>query len=173
MKERPLKFWCFSWSTHHYLTHPWTFIADIFRNIKNAFHRTRYGYGYIDLWNTNNYLLELTSNMLDVLADTSHTWPGEGTDWPNPESWAAELHVIAHLMRLLNDEDRDYNVYLNGTALEPIHHLPCINKYVLTDSEEADIEAADNKYIREAIITKALRAKVFARMAEIYGTLWD
>lgn len=173
MKERPLKFWYLSYSGKHYILHPWKFIKDVIYSFKSAYHRMRYGYNHTELFNTDWYLLNIAANMIDTLAATSLGWLEETPEWSTKEDWCAELHVLAGLLRLCDGEVEDFNEYLNGTMLEPVQHLPCINKYVLTETEEAELEETTGKYMRNALLTRFVRTKAFARLNEVFDTLWD
>lgn len=180
MKEKPIRLYFRSWSTRHYLTHPWKFFKDIHIYIKNFIHRAIYGYAWVDLWNMDCYLNQLIPNMLEQLADRSHGWP-QGPEWPEFEDWTKELHVIAELWRLtavdpLADKDEiEYHFasYRDEVPLEPIKHLPQYTQYLLTDEEKAAIDGETEDWKRVAKEIEILQKKVFTRIASFWGTLWD
>lgn len=52
-------------------------------------HRGRYGWAPRDVWNVDVHLDRVLSQMLSHLADTTHSYPGEGYD--SIESWQTQL----------------------------------------------------------------------------------
>jgi len=169
-----------SWSTRYYLTHPWKIVKDWINAGKNLWARARKGYAWVDLWNLDGYLGTMIPNALDELADRSCGSPCND-EWPTYEDWTAELHVLAHLLRICNydsvDEDdklwEGLNEWRGRTCLQPIQHLQFYNEYVLSDDEIARIDAIKNDYWRAHVATEILRQKAFTRLAHIYPTLWD
>jgi hypothetical protein len=54
MKENKLSVWKFPYKKTYYLTHPWKWFYDLYWNFRNFWHRERYGFAYIDVWELNN-----------------------------------------------------------------------------------------------------------------------
>lgn len=179
-KNKKIPLYGFSYRTSYYLKRPWKFFRDLHILLKNAYHRMRYGYAWVDLWNTDTYLGTLIPNMLDDLATRSCGWP-EGEDYPKPEDWEADLHVLARLWRIfardfITDEDEmweEFTHYRDRSILAPIAHLPFYNDYLLTEEECAAIDAAPTKWERIDTAMNALRAHVFLHMSKIWNSLWD
>ena len=179
----PIPLSLFFYSTRHYLTHPWLFFKELWIGAKNAYHRARYGWCWVDLWNMDTYLDALIPNMLDELANRSCGWPSS-PEWPRFEDWTAELHTLATLWRLCGqvtdifvqekeEFDKGFAAYRAGVPLQPIQHLPFYNEYVLSEDEVAAIDNCTTSWERMNTQAQILRAKLFQRFSRIYPTLWD
>ena len=109
-KENPLSIWTFSYRKSYYLTHPWRWFNDIYWNIRNFWHRGRYGYAYTDVWNLGFWAPRVISEALHYLADHSHGYPGT-PPWDTPERWRDFLHLFAKKMRRCSDfMDSDFDL---------------------------------------------------------------
>ena len=49
--KNELSVWTFPYRKGYYLTHPWKWFNDLYWNIRNFWHRGRYGFAYVDAWN--------------------------------------------------------------------------------------------------------------------------
>lgn len=159
-KSKPISLCVFSYCKRYYLTHPWAWFKDLWVGIKNFWHRGRYGYAWVDLWNMDTYLNELIPNMLHNLAARSHGWP-EGPDFPDMEDWIDALNEVATALELINfdyicDEDK---------WAEIKSKIP--EKYAPTTS------TAKYKFERLNEEINEVREKCFAFLVKNWGVLWD
>jgi len=61
------------------------------REFREFFIRGRRGWAPSDTWNLDVYLALVMGESLARLAESSHGWPGEGSEWPTFEDWQSEL----------------------------------------------------------------------------------
>ena len=79
----------FKWgySRKWYLTHPWKWVKELFRNVKFAWQRATRGYCDSDVWNIDSWLLALLPSMLrDLANDPVGAYPGV-EPFDTPEKW--------------------------------------------------------------------------------------
>lgn len=172
-KCTPIRLYVFGYNKKWYLTHPWLLVKDLWIGIKNFWHRGRYGYAWVDLWNTDTYLEELVTNMIDQLAERSHGWP-QCDEWPEFEDWQNELHALVRVMRLFSIdyyEDKKWNnqiefLYNEGTGDR-------IDKYRFNDDEIKEVMKCTNKYEVIQKERSILGHKIFAQLEHMWGGLWD
>lgn len=89
----------------YYLKHPIKFIEDKLYSIKYAWQRTCRGYADIDLFNMDQFLLELLPQMLDDLAKTANGYPcSEQLKFSSHEDWKNHLKAIAIHLRNADEE---------------------------------------------------------------------
>ena len=93
----------FSYRKSYYLIHPWKWFKDLKILAKNAHHRMRYGYAWIDLWNMDDYLGQLIPNMLEMLAEKAYAYPGTD-EFQEYEDWIKYLKDLSAEFRLAMDE---------------------------------------------------------------------
>ena len=107
------KYSCWSWcyAKRYYLTRPWKWFKDLWRNIKDVCMRARYGFTWSDVWNWDHWFLHTTPNMLRYMADHGSAYPGQ-PPFETPERWHDWLHEIADLLETGNEEWQDaHNKY--------------------------------------------------------------
>lgn len=180
MKEKTMPLYIFDWAPRYYLTHPWKWFHDLRVGLKNAWHRARCGWAWVDLWNTDCYISKLMENMIEELADRSHGWP-QSDEHPEFEDWQTELHVIAKLLHVLNIDtlmeeeefDSAFAEYRGGLTIYPLKDMSFYGKYVLTEEECAQIDNAETEWLRRNAERDILRKKLFIRISEIFDSLWD
>lgn len=95
MKEKPITICLFSYRPSYYLTHPHLFIKDLWIGAKNLWHRARYGFAYIDVWNMCDYIPELMGNMCEYLAEYHSAYPNGWT----PQEWEEHLRYMSMRFR--------------------------------------------------------------------------
>ena len=179
--EKKIRLYGFDMGKRYYLTHPWKWFGDLFTLIKNAYHRMRYGYAWVDLWNMSDYLGELIPNMLRVLAEKSQGWP-ESKEFPAFEDWQKHLNKLADMF-----EESQVDVLSVNSPLHDQFFAVCdaANKrdkqtgrhesltYKFTEDEQKIVDAW-HKYVHdEEERHDELRREVFAKLAAIWTTLWD
>ena len=103
--------WSFICNKRYYLTHPWKWFKDLWRNIKDVCMRTRYGFTWSDVWNWDHWFLHTTPNMLRYMADHGSAYPGH-PPFETPERWHDWLYEVADLLETGNEEWQDaHNEY--------------------------------------------------------------
>lgn len=96
MNLKSISLYVFSYKKSYYLTHPFCFIKEIWTGVKNAWHRMRYGFAWVDLWNMDVYFGELVSSMLRELADRACGCP-ESEECSDMETYREYLREFANL----------------------------------------------------------------------------
>lgn len=104
----------FQWpySIRYYLTHPWKWFSQLWRNIKAAYHRIRYGWCSWDVWDWDSWFCSTTSSMLRYMTDHGSAYPGS-EPFDTPEKWHDWLYEMAHRIERLQYDDwmEDNNEY--------------------------------------------------------------
>ncbi len=171
----------FPYSTRYYITHPWKWFKDCWINLKNAWYRAIKGYCYTDLWNINDWLLEVLPNMLQELADKHCAYPGQ-PPFKTPEDWEDWLRKIAdQLIKLREDEEEHENQYARVyyAALAERRAANCNNTSLAvtnTLNDEELLRLRDKYFIRrdEIIAEKqALAIETGKELFEYLNYLWD
>ena len=96
MSTKPISLCVFSYKKSYYLTHPLCFVKELWIGAKNAYHRMRYGFAWVDLWNMDTYLGKLVPSMLRELAKRSCGTPADIEE----EEYKAYLIALAYLFEL-------------------------------------------------------------------------
>ena len=91
-----IELYAFSYKKSYYLRHPLVFVREIKVLAQNAWHRMRYGFAWVDLWNMDTYLGKLVPSMLRELAERSCGTPADIEE----EEYKAYLMALAHLFEL-------------------------------------------------------------------------
>jgi len=81
-----LSLWTFTYRKSYYLTHPWKWLRDVYWNIRNFWHRGRYGFAYVDVWNWCNWWPNVGAAALRYMAEHGSGYPGT-EPWETPEKW--------------------------------------------------------------------------------------
>lgn len=105
MKNNPLSVWTFPYRKSYYLTHPHKFFRDLYWNWRNFWHRARYGYAYVDVWNFCDYYPRVGAEALRYLARHNNSYPSI-KPWNTMEEWREYLEYLANrLERCANSQD--------------------------------------------------------------------
>lgn len=91
-----ISLYAFSFKKSYYLRHPLVFARELKTLVQNAWHRMRYGYAWVDLWNMDTYLGELVPSMLRELAERSCGTPYNVEE----DEYKAYLMALAYLFEL-------------------------------------------------------------------------
>ena len=86
----------------YYILHPWKFLSETWYNLRAAWDRATKGYCAIDVWNLNDWLLEVLPPMFRKMADD-----GCGYSMDTPEQWEDWLHSVADVLESLQEENWD------------------------------------------------------------------
>lgn len=98
-----LKYFPYRW--RYYITHPWEFFEDCWLNIKAAYQRITRGFAYRDLFNIDNWFLDIFPEMLKEFRENLHSFPGN-SEFPTFESWAAYLEEMETHFRNANENQK-------------------------------------------------------------------
>ena len=165
MKKNPLSVWSLSYRKSYYLTHPWKFFKDIYWNIRNFWHRGRYGYAYIDVWDFCKWYPRVGAEALRYLAKHNNGYPAM-EQWKTMEEWREYLEYLANRLqrcadsmdiRFGNERNEYYEAYSKSM---PKPEKELINKYL---TREKEINDADQEY----------NETTWKWLAEDLGNLWD
>ena len=104
----------FQWpyTNYYYLTHPWKWFSQLWRNIKAAYHRIRYGWCSWDVWDWDSWFCSTTPSMLRYMADKGMAYPGS-EPFETPEKWHDWLYKMANTIERLQYDNwmEDSNEY--------------------------------------------------------------
>ena len=171
LKVEPIPLYLFSYRKSYYLAHPWKFFKELWIGAKNAYHRMRYGYAYVDAWNMAESWCEMGANMLLHIAKHGSGYPGS-EPFDTPEKWHDHLcDLAAKLRKFANFEiaTQDENGY--WPAFE--EKILCKNPKNLT-TDELDLRA--KYYAREKEIWRDLQRETeetFTMIGKNLYSYWD
>ena len=103
--------WTFPYRTRYYLTHPWKWFAQIGRNIRATYMRTKYGWTYSDVWDWDYWFMNVVPEMFRYLAEHGCAYPGY-EPFETPEKWHDWLNHMANLIESGREEwQEEHNEY--------------------------------------------------------------
>ena len=88
--KNELSVWTYPCRKIYYLTHPWKLLQDTYRNFRNWWHRGRYGFAYVDVWDWGSWWPKVGANALRYMAEHANGYPGD-EQWDTPEKWKEHL----------------------------------------------------------------------------------
>jgi hypothetical protein len=65
------------------------------REFREFFVRGHHGWAMSDAWDLDHYLARVMGESISFLAESTHGWPGEGSEWATFEEWQDELRTHA------------------------------------------------------------------------------
>jgi len=156
----------FPFNKRYYLTHPWKFFNDCWSNLKNAKMRIIRGWCWSDLWNMDNYLMEIIPDMLRTLASDGQTYPGR-EPFETPEKWHSWLYYAADELDSCKEENYEKkNEYYEAY----IKRLKDWKLNAETAEEDKKYFTRDIELHKEAI---AKRTKILSEIIKYFDWLWD
>ena len=155
----------FSYSTRYLLLHPWKLFHEIKVNITNAWHRVKYGWCWIDLWNMDTYLLDILPQMLHTLAAKADGYPGR-EPFETPEKWTEWLNSIADRLENCTEENlkkqNEYSEeYMKNLMNHGLHESTELDKKYF--AREKELFAGAQKTVQEC----------FTELGKHFYLLWD
>ena len=117
MSSKPISLCMFSYRKSYYLIHPFLFMKELWIGARNAYHRMRYGFAWIDLYNMDTYLGQLIPSMLKELAARSCGVPYDIEE----EEYKAYLMALARLFEIANIDKFDEEYEGARTSLLNAH----------------------------------------------------
>lgn len=150
--------WTFPYRTRYYLTHPWKWFAQIGRNIRATYMRTKYGWTYSDVWDWDYWFMNVVPEMFRYLAEHGCAYPGY-EPFETPEKWREWLLETADLIETGKEDWQDeHNKYCEEYTNTWDKEL---GKKYFARAEELRIQGERN--IRIAL----------GRIAEHFYNIWD
>ncbi len=161
------------YGTRYYLTHPWYWLREWRKKLVFAWQRITRGYADWDVWDLDQWMLEILPRMLDQLADNTHTYPLDIGD----KEWSKYLHGLASNLRLCTDEAADkLNEYYDEFHNNLILHTEKKDDGFTHAHVEINDEIRDNYFKRCKEIwqeIEAIREETFADIGRSLPEMWD
>ena len=185
-RKNPISVWTFPYRPRYYITHPWKIIKDIYWNIRNFWHRGRFGYAYVDVWDFCNWYPRVAAEALRYMADHHSGYPG-CPPWDTSERWEEHLRYLANqLQRCADSQDicfeeerNEYSEEFHEAFKNLVHHreeLP--NGMIRTWYDETPeyLELRDKYFAREkeiAAADKQYTEEVYKFLGANLERYWD
>ena len=183
MKKNQLSLWTFPYTKRHYMFHPWKLMKDITQNVKNMWHRMKYGYAYIDVWNFLDWYPRVGAAALEYLARHNSGHPADYTE----KEWREHLEYMSkRLTRCADSFDLTFGIERNEYDKD-FHDMMARHRmkkvlgdgsicYTHTDFTPEEETLRDNYFRRCEEIAKAdqeYREDTFRWIGEDLPKLWD
>lgn len=115
--------WYMPYNKKYLLTHPWKWFKCAWRNIRDAWRRSVYGWTYGDVWDWDSWFLHTVPDMLRYMADRGSAYPG-CAPFDTPERWHDWLHEMADLLDTGREDWQDehneyYEEYIKNITKAP------------------------------------------------------
>ena len=171
----------FSYRPLYYIKRPWKFFKEAYWNIRNFIHRGRFGFGYVDIWCMDEYLLDVIPMMLRHLADYSCGYPGV-EPFDTPEKYKNFLKRLAEKFENCREENIDerneYTDAFNNMMETARKREKDKNEYTVTTVNFTDEEKEiKNKYFNRMVDIQDERdaaiIEAYKELAENHNILWD
>lgn len=160
-KKNELSVWTLSYGKSYYLTHPWKLFRDFYWNFRNWWHRGRYGFAYVDVWEWSTWWPKVGAAALKYMAKHGSGYPSV-EPWDTPEKWRDYLNKISDLLKWSADsQDILYNENINeySAAMNEI----CERTSRRKENEDGTVSTWLDMTVKDKII----RDKYFAREKEL------
>lgn len=174
------KYSCWNWgrAKRYYLTHPWVWVKDLIRNIKDICMRARYGFTWADIWNFDHWFLHVAPQMLHHMAEHGSAYPGR-EPFTTPEKWHDWLHEMADLLESGNEDWQDQHNEYYEEYINDLHNSweRWKDEDGLYHSTHKDLSDITKKYLeRSTELAKQGDANVrraLSLMGEHFMEIWD
>lgn len=167
----------FPYSKRYYLTHPWMFFKDCWVNLKNAWMRATKGYCYTDLWNADDWFLEIFPKMLRHLAAEHNAYPGS-PPFDTSEKWEHWLIEMAENLEYATSDPDEENEY-SDEFMSMMDHCREVRKEtgaITYELDDVGKELRDKYFNRNKELTD-LRQEVLEdtmrELGENLRAIWD
>ena len=90
-----------------------------YRQFKWAYQRITKGFCDFDIWDLDNYYLELFYQTIIELANITHGYPGT-EEFPTPEAWDKYLREMANNFYRANESNNYYNTPMENIWWEDV-----------------------------------------------------
>ena len=153
--------WYMPYNKKYLITHPWQWVRCAYRNIRDAWRRSIYGWSYGDVWDWDNWFTHVVPDMLRHMADKGSAYPGR-EPFDTPEKWHEWLH---HIANLIESADKEWQDAHNEFCKDYMDHIwendkERFNKY-MTRANELYERGEENI------------AQAFVEMGQHFHSMWD
>lgn len=157
--------WYMPYNKKYLITHPWQWFRCAWRNIRDAWRRSVYGWTYSDVWDWDTWFMRVVPDMLRHMANHGSAYPGHAP-FETPEKWHDWLNEMAHLIETADeawqDEHNEYYEEYMKHIMGNLNKEPSeIYKNYMNRSKELAKEGEDN--IRRALTF----------IGEHFHNIWD
>ena len=118
--------WYMPYNKRYLITHPWQWVRCAYKNIRDAWRRSVYGWTYGDVWDWDTWFMRVVPDMLRHMANHGSAYPGH-EPFETPEKWHDWLQHMAFLIESADeawqDEHNEYyedymkHIFENNKAL--------------------------------------------------------
>lgn len=153
--------WYMPYNKRYLITHPWQWVRCAYKNIRDAWRRSVYGWTYGDVWDWDTWFMRVVPDMLRHMADKGSAYPGS-EPFDTPEKWHDWLQHMAYLIETADEEWQDEHNEFYRDYMDHIweNDKERFNKYMARATELREI---GNENIKLA----------FKEMGEHFHCLWD
>lgn len=150
----------------YYLCHPWIFFRHLHANLRDAHWRIKYGWAPRDVWNWDNWFLNVAPAMFKYLAENSSGYPGR-EPFETSEKWTTWLKEMAE--KLENCREENYEK-------ENEYYAEYMKQFENYDFNKENKELDEKYFAREHEIFEDVQKQLKECMTEIseyFFLLWD
>ena len=168
--------WNFPCPTRYYLTHPLRWCKHLKTNIRDCYHRIKYGFCPNDVWDWDVWFIYVVPKMFRYLAEHGMAYPGR-EPFTTPEKWHDWLNETADL---IESGDEDWQNKHNEYYEDWVNYLFGDRKKMkvedlnLTPRERTDLDK--NYLARSNELAEQGERNIqiaLGRIAEHFFELWD
>ena len=153
--------WYMPYNKKYLITHPWQWFRCTWRNIRDAWHRSVYGWTYGDVWDWDMWFMRVVPDMLRHMANKGSAYPGH-IPFETPEKWHDWLQHMAHLIETADETWQDEHNEFYRDYMDHIweDNQKRFDKYMTRANE---LREQGDKNVAQA----------FKEMGEHFHCLWD
>lgn len=167
----------FPYGKKYYWTHPWKFFKECWINLKNSWMRATKGYCYADLWNMDDWFVEIFPRMLRHLAKAHTAYPGQ-PPFETSEKWEQWLTEMAENLEYAASDPEEENEYAEqfADAIDNCQQVRTENGGITYKLSDEDKELRDNYFNRHKELV-SLRQEILKytmlELGQYLHYLWD
>lgn len=171
----------FPYTKRYYLIHPWAWVKELYRNIRNAWMRATKGYCYTDVWNWDSWFCSAVPPMLRHMADHGSAYPGV-EPFETPEKWYSWLYEMAECIERLQyddwiDDNNEYSKEYHQSFEDEIYEEEHTNGPHVTFSNKLPREEIRKLYYERCKELNEVRQQVLkdlgCELFSHFDKLWD
>lgn len=114
--KNKLSVWQFCYRPSYYLTHPWKWLKDLRRCIRDFIHRGRYGFAYSDVWEWGSWWPMVGAEAMRYLAEHCEGYPAG--DFESYEAYQAYLAGLAEQLQWCATSQEEFGTHHHGKVNE-------------------------------------------------------
>lgn len=153
--------WYMPYNKKYLITHPWQWFRCAWRNIRDAWRRSVYGWTYGDVWDWDTWFARVVPDMLRHMANKGSAYPGR-IPFETPEKWHDWLQHMAFLIETSDEAWQDEHNEFYRDYMDHIweNDKKRFDKYMTRANE---LREQGDKNVAQA----------FKEMGEHFHCLWD